>query len=400
MIRPARVAWGLPVVAFSALVIAVVNGSRVNSLGLTEWDSEQTVSLASVIWASSVTSVSLVGAVIAARHPRNPIGWIFCAVGTALPTGLAIQTYATLAQHTAAPQLPVPLIWVGAQIVFPAFTLVPLTLLLFPDGRPPSRRWRPLLWLALANAALGTIALGFMPGEFPGVVGVRNPYGIERARPVLQVIDGGIGFIVLGITLASAASIVPRIRRARGPERQQLHVLAVGVGVLVTMLALAMVSDAAGGPTAIFSLCLAVGILAIPVSIGVAITRYRLYDIDRLIGRTVSYAILSAILVLVYAAGVVVLQALLRPIAPDSGVAVAGSTLAVAMAFSPLRRRLQSAVDRRFARARYDAAQTIASFGSRLRDQIELEAVADELLDVARRTMQPAHASVWVRPPG
>ena len=244
--------------------------------------------------------------------------------------------------------------------------------------------------------AMFTLGSAVQPGPMPGYPDIPNPVGIEAAR-LLGVLAPLSQLCLLVVVVGSAASILVRFRRARGLERQQLKWLTYAV--TVATLALLLTSRQwAGWALAEIVTLVAVGF--IPVAIGIAILRYRLYDIDRLISRSLVYGLLTALLAGVYATGVFVVGRLLDPATGDSSLAVAASTLAVAALFQPLRRRIQRLVDRRFNRSRYDAARTVEAFSGRLRDEIDLDSLSAELLAVVDQTMQPAQASLWLRPIG
>jgi hypothetical protein len=341
----------------------------------------------------------LVGATIARRQPHHPIAWIF--IGSGLGAGLASFSYEyghyALVTRPGSVPLGVAMAWVSLWMwTTGAIPLLTFGLLLFPDGHLPSRRWRPIAWLAGATLAMFTVGSAVQPGPMPGYGDVPNPVGIEAAR-LLGVLATLSQLCLPVVVVGSAASILVRFRRARGLERQQLKWLTYAV--TVATLALLLTSRQwAGWALAEIVTLFAVGF--IPVAIGIAILRYRLYDIDRLISRTLVYGLLTALLAGVYATGVFVVGRLLDPATGESSLAVAASTLAVAALFQPLRRRIQRLVDRRFNRSRYDAARIVETFSGRLRDEIDLDSLSAELLAVVDQTMQPAQASLWLRPIG
>jgi hypothetical protein len=276
-------------------------------------------------------------------------------------------------------------------------------LLLFPDGRLPSRRWRVVGWLAAA--ALATLAFGsaFTPGPLSDYPEVDNPLGLAQLEGSLLE-DGGVGWVLLSASVViSAVSIAVRYRRATGEERQQIKWLVfAGVIIAVGWTASSVAQDAisgTGGALGVVSLLLGVtSLLGIPVAVGIAILRYHLYDVDLVINRTLVYATLTAMLVLVYLGGVVLLQYVFRTLTgQESQLAVVASTLAIAALFGPLRRRVQEFIDRRFYRRKYDAAKTLAEFSSKLRDETDLDALSDDLTAAVRETVQPAHVSLWLR---
>ena len=342
----------------------------------------------------------VVGAAIARQQPRHPIAWIF--LGSGLGAGLAKFTYeyahyALITKPGTVP-LEVTVAWVSEWVwTTGAIPLLSFGLLMFPDGHLPSPRWRPVAWLAAATLTMFVFGSAFQPGLMPGYPDIPNPVGIDAAGPLLRVAQPVSAVCFAVVVVCSAASILIRFRRARGLQRQQLKWLAYAVAVATVALVLAS-REWAGWAVAQVITLVAVGF--IPVAIGVAILRYRLFDIDRLISRTLVYGLLTAVLAGVYATGVFAAGRLLDPAQGRSGLAVAASTLAVAALFQPLRRRIQNLVDRRFNRSRYDAARTVEAFSARLREEIDLDSLSAELLTVVDQTVQPAQASLWLRPIG
>jgi hypothetical protein len=268
-------------------------------------------------------------------------------------------------------------------------------LLLFPNGRLPSPRWRPVAWLAglgISGFVVGYALQGGPLGDFPQVV---NPYGVDS--PIVGVVSAASNLVVGFSMVAAAVSVIVRALRAGRVERQQIKWLAYGGAVMVGAIfvggAVALWSEMIG--IAVISLAL----LGLPVFTGIAIVRYRLYDIDLLINRTLVYGSLTATLVATYFGGIVVLQRVFVVLTGQkSTLAVVASTLLIAALFNPLRRRIQSFIDRRFYRRKYDAAKTLETFSAKLRDETNLEALNNELVGVVRETMQPAHVSLWLRP--
>jgi hypothetical protein len=340
----------------------------------------------------------VVGAAIARRQPRHPIAWLF--LGSGLGAGMAMLSYEyaqyALVTRPGPVPLGVPVAWMSDWVwATGGIPLLTFGLLLFPDGRRPSPRWRPVAWLAGATMAMFVLGSAFRPGPLTAHPGIPNPLGIEAAGPLLRLVQPVAAGCFLVALVCSAASVLVRLRRATGLQRQQLKWLAYAVAVSSVAIALASLEWAG------FALAQVVALLAvgfIPVAIGVAILRYRLYDIDRLISRTLVYGSLTALLAGVYATGVFAAGRLLDPARGRSELAVAASTLAVAALFQPLRRRIQTLVDRRFDRSRYDAARTVAAFSTRLREQVDLDTLSVELVTVVEQTMQPAQVSPWLRP--
>ena len=389
--RAVGLAWSL-----AALVVALQLGGHV---ALAFSDGIDIV-VADLFVLALAIAFAAVGALVATRHPRNAIGWIFLgvAISTAL-SGLA-RDLVELSLHSDAD--PGPLVGAAAayaDISWMPFVLIPATLLLllFPDGRLPSRRWRFVAWCAVA----GIIGLVLTDGTDPEPLGdfptVSNPFVIDSPlmEPLLAL---SALLLVVGI-VGSVASLVGRFRRAEHMQRQQIKWLATaGAVVAVTLPTMAVaLYDVVGSTIADVTVMLTV--LGLPVAAGVAILRHRLYDIDLVINRALVYAGLTAALAGMYLGTVLLLQVLLSGITEGSALAVAGSTLAVAALFRPLRGRIQQAVDRRFFRRKYDAARTLDAFGVRLRDEVDLDALNDELRAVVANTMQPAHVSLWLRVP-
>jgi hypothetical protein len=346
------------------------------------------------------TAFMVVGAVILARRPANAIGWLFSAIGLLTATGTLALEYAEYAYLTRPGSLPAALLAAWYQWWWlPMFALILVfTPLLFPTGRLVSARWRPVSVLAAAATA-AIIVLGALQPTLRlqnEDYTVRNPVGLAG---VPDPEEGALGAVLFGLlafcAVAALVSLVLRFRRSRGVERQQLKwftyaaALAILFQLVPTPLREGAVSEVLFGLTVAF----------IPIAAGIAILRHRLYDIDRLINRTLVYGLLTAILGLGYAATVLVLGQVFGGIgAEPPSWAVAGATLAVAALFQPARRRIQTVVDRRFNRHKYDAAKTVETFSVRLRDQIDLDTLSAELLAVVNETMQPTGASLWLRP--
>jgi hypothetical protein len=280
-------------------------------------------------------------------------------------------------------------------------------ILLFPDGRFPSPAWRRWAWLCAIALIVSFIGILVGPGSFAdaGYPDIRNPLGIEALRPVIGVVFAVILLIPISI-IGCALSLIGRFRRSRGQERLQLKWLAAGAGVTAAIYLTAMVPSLAlnsrwdgSGPVWLIALqtMALVALAVLPIEVGIAILRYRLYDIDFIINRTLVYGVLTAALSAAYFLAVTVLQAILRPVAGRSQLAVAGSTLAVAALFRPGRARIQAFIDRRFYRRKYDAAQTLETFSSRLREEVDLDALTGELVVLVDEVMQPRHVSLRLR---
>jgi hypothetical protein len=347
--------------------------------------------------------LATVGALVAVRRPHNPVGWLFSAAGLISATTAVAAEYRVYAVLTRRGSLPL-----GPEAAWVADWSWPVLLgvitglfLLFPDGRLPSGRWRPLLWLTGLSTAVVAVRLALDPGPLDEFRVVHNPFGVE-VGPLVNLI-GSAGILGLVLCLVAAGlSLVLRLRRARGVQRQQLKWVAYAAAVAATVQAVSITCFVVFRISPMVLVVLVIAALAaIPVAAGIAILKYRLYDIDRLINRTVVYGLLTALLGAIYAGVVLSLGQLLGGVGgePPSS-AVAGATLAVAALFQPARQRIQQVVDRRFNRRKYDAVRTMERFSGRLRDEVDLDTLSAELLAVVDQTMQPTAASLWLRPSG
>jgi hypothetical protein len=349
-----------------------------------------------------VLAFGTVGAVVASRRPANSIGWIFCWVGLGNAIQLFGQEYGNYGLRAHPGSLPGSAVAASLSdwIYIPAIiAMVPLFLMLFPDGRLPSRRWRPVLWTSLVALPLTSLGLALTPGR--GESGVVNPLGVHGALVPLVKAAATAEIATQISVLAGIAAVVVRYRRSRGIEREQFKWLAAAAVFLGITLAVEVFAEFGGLlPPAMRQAGAAltvIGFAVIPVALGFAVLRYRLYDIERIISRTVSYAIVTGLLVGGYIGLVVAFQEAARPITGRSDIAVAASTLIMAALFVPMRRRVQNVVDRRFNRHRYDAANTIEAFAARLRDEVDIDTLTVELKEIVSRTMQPSLVSVWLR---
>jgi hypothetical protein len=277
------------------------------------------------------------------------------------------------------------------------FLIVAFLLLLFPTGRLPSPRWRPVLWGAIAYIGVFTLVIWLSP-VLPdtNLAFVNNPLGlkIESVSVLLELLY----FTIPLLLVAGGMAVIVRFRRSRGDERQQLKWFAYAVGLMVVMFTVWFPLQVVGF-VAIGSLTFIVPLAGLPIAAGVAILKYRLYNIDLIINRTLVYGSLTAMLIGLYLVGIVVLQRVFVLLTgQQSTLAVVASTLLIAALFAPLRRRIQSFIDRRFYRRKYDVRKTLEAFSVKLRDETDLDALNDDLVVVVRETMQPAHVSLWLRP--
>ena len=351
-----------------------------------------------------------VGLIVALRRPRHPVGWLFLIAGTSFALALFLVAYSWRALVDAPGTLPAGEAAAGLSFLlfFAALGLMLIAVMLFPSGRPLSRRWGVTVAAMSAVFALALISIAFAPAPIPlplrptegsgrDVATIPNPFGVggalgEMLLALKPFTDGAL----LPFVLLALVTVVLRFARSSGTERLQLKWFAYAssvsfvLSIVVFGLPRGILPDIAWLPVVLtFGL--------IPVGAGIAILRYRLYDIDLLINRTLVYGATSAGLLGTYVVSVLALSTLLRPLTGSSDLAVAGSTLAVVALFGPLRRRIQDAVDRRFSRSRYDAARTLEAFSVRMRDQVDLDALSNELVDVVRDTVHPAHAGLWLR---
>ena len=359
-------------------------------------------------------SFPLVGALIASRRPTNPIGWICLAVGIFWMLNVVAGSYVIYGLRVASPgSVPHPVAigslaeWLGPTAVGLLGTYL---ILLFPDGRLPSSRWRPLAWLSGAVLVLNVVVSTLAPSPLSDLRSVRNPFGLE-GHPWMAGASDTVGLLLSLCMLASAISLVLRYRRSGGEVREQIKWIAFAASVVALGVSAAVVSGTffasgtTGGAQALWENLLedaiTLSFAGVPVAVGFAVLKYRLYDIDVIINRTLVYGALTGTLALVYFGGVATTQTIFRALTGQQEqpqLAVVVSTLAIAALFNPLRRRIQSFIDRRFYRRKYDAAKTLEAFSAKLRDETDLDALDAELVGVVRETMQPSHVSLWLRP--
>jgi hypothetical protein len=392
-----RLAWSLCaltlLVLASSLVLILLGWSAPLPQGATPWR-DQAVSLVGIVGAP------ILGGLIASRRPRNPYGWVWLGFGM----GLALQqfaasyaAYALVEPGTLVAPLTISrVLGLGNQV---SLALAPFLFLLFPTGRLPSRRWWPLAWISTLSGAM-ILVLVFL---------FDNP---DKVGGTISIMAASVVFVIFATIALSALSLLFRYRRASGVERQQLKWVAFTavlagsflVGQQLAWLAALLVANSSGGElpslnrslenllNVTFNVCLYAGV-------GIAILRYRLYDIDIIINRTLVYGSLTVSLALVYVGGVLSLQGLLRALTGgESQLAIVASTLLIAALFNPLRRRVQTFIDHLFYRRKYDATKTLDAFSAKLRDETDIDTLNSELLSTVRETVQPEHVSLWLRP--
>ena len=360
--------------------------------------------VSAVVFLLVLVGLTTLGALIAAREPGNAMGWLFVGLALAAALGVVASQYATAALAAGPSPAPAAVLaaalanWLSGPSLYSIFIFV---FLVFPNGRPPGPRWRPVLRLAVGSSLTLLLIELFSPGpfvmQFPQVA---NPLGIAALGDLRGRLEGPVLLLQILLLILAVISLVVRFRQARGDERQQIKWLASGGVAAVAIFASGPIWWSMPGPgdviwPVLFSLALAV----IPVATGIAMLKYRLYAIDILIRRTLVYGVLTGSLLLLYWGGVVLLEGLLRPLTGTSHneLAIVASTLLIAALFTPLRHGIQAFIDRRFYRRKYDAAQTLAAFGTHLRDEVDLAALTGHLITVVDETMQPTAVALWLR---
>jgi len=393
--RAGRLAWGLwaicAALTLGALILAGLDPAA---------RGEETSRFVRVVFDGALLAYPTVGALIASRRPGNPIGWLLIAMGLGAAVAGFAAEYGVRALLVAPGSLPGGrmVAWLE-QVVFGGLIAIPfaLLLLLFPKGQLLSRRWHPVAWLAVLSGLLLFAGTAFQPGRFDQepFSTVDNPAGVRSARALFSAL-GNVGWLLfLIVAFASAISLVLRFRRSRGEEREQLKWIAAAAALLAALWigALATGSVDANLQQALFF----TGVAVFPIAIGIAIFKYRLYEIDRIVNRALVYGTATVLLAGLYFGIVLALQQVFSGFTRGNDLAIAGSTLAVAALFRPARSRIQRLVDRRFYRRRYDAQRTLTAFGSRLRDEVDLDSLHDDLVRVVRETLEPTHVSLWLR---
>lgn len=390
-LRRRSVAWLICVVTIAVTIIALVLQLR---------------SPSGSSWAGGTNYLTLihplisvlVGAVIIDRKGNHLVGWLFCLSGLGWSLShlaFSYGPYLSIADHLPWER---QILWSSSWAATLAFGFAPVLVVhVFPDGHLASSRWKALFAAALGAVTLGTIGSAFAPGHMEDLPGIDNPYALEGAAgEVMQIMRELSWPLLLLSTAAGVWSLRVRARQGTSEERQQIKWILLAGMITVGFVLVWGVMETLGN-TALVESINGLFVPLIPIAVGIAILKHRLYDIDLLINRTLVYASLSAILGGFYLGAVVLFQGLLAPLTAESDVAIAASTLAVAALFGPLRTQVQRFIDRRFYRSRYDAAETLGDFSARLRDQVDLGSLRDELIGVVGTTMQPAHASLWLR---
>lgn len=381
-------------IGWGAAIIWLVAASGIVAIGLAEVFNPD-APIVVLIVAGVVMSFGLVGAVVVVRLPGNLVGWLLWASGVGLGWATAGYAYGTHSAVTCGGCLPatVPIALLANVSFAPILGLVGIFIpLLFPDGKLPSPRWRPFAGFALASIVAFTAILAFSPGDISDGIAIANPIGIEG----LDGAKGPVGIMAAAMLLLSMVlaltSVVWRFRHAGTVQRQQLRWF--GYAALL-MVAAVVVGLGAQWDSAWVAMVAGLGLM--PLATGVAILRYRLYDLDRLVSRTIAYAVVTGALVLTYFTINLGLTTVFSSVARGNSIVVAASTLAVAAVSTPLRHRVQRVVDRRFDRARYDAERTTAAFSERLRNEVDIETAARELEGTVRRAMAPTGVGIWLR---
>lgn len=382
-------AWVLVAAFIAVLGLAI-------SLGFNPPPGVEPIRVFDAVWALSFAGFPITGALVVRRMPERALGWLLCTGPLFLAIALVLSE--TGAYETGTPGAQSWLGWAANVTFTGALTILVFVPMLLPNGRLPSRGWRVPFRAMVGVAVVWLLVSAFAPGRLAEFPKFSNPAGIGVFAPVFALVRPVAGPAFVITLLASAASPIVRFRRSTGAERQQLKWIAFGGLVVVVCALIVPLMEALFGDLGDLAVTLVMvpANLAFPVSIAIAILRYRLYDIDFIINRALVYGVLTAILAGTYFGLVVAFQGVLAPLTAQSDVAVAASTLAVAGLFGPVRRRVQEFIDRRFYRSRYDAQQTLASFSTRVRDEVELERLTDQLVSVVHDTVHPRHVSLWL----
>lgn len=392
------VAWAMWAVAVAGIAAGAVLSARYPFTSVQETYDP----VGEAVWAASWLGFGFVGALIVSQRPRNRIGWLLVSISFLLSIGVVSPAYARVAfQH---PEAGVPLgqlaTWLAMWVVTPAFGAVLALLLLFPSGALATRRQRVIAALLAVAVVVTSVMRAFSPGPPEGDAPPFNPLGIIALEDQLKMASGVVGGAFAFIAFLVLLDFLYRFWRSRGVQRQQFRWLTLAAAAFPPLFMSAILaedrflgSEGFDPAIAVFFVC-GNGLAA---AIGIAVTKHGLYEINRVISRSVSYVVLSALLISVYLLAVTALTAVTAPVTDESPVAVAAATLLAAAVFGPARRRIQTTVDRRFNRARYDAAQTVEVYRHRLREEVDIGALSEDLLTTVTKSMQPAGAVLWLR---
>ena len=379
-------AWSVCAVSLvliaGSMVFLVLNGGTVQ-----DW-----------IFVGGMVSTAIVGGLVASRRPGNPVGWFFVVSAASLALQALTSEYAQYGLITDPGSVPAAraLAWPQTWLWVPGIVLLLIFLpLYFPNGRLLSRHWRWVVWLAVVLCVLAAVNTALLKKEADVNTSIANPLAIEVPASAFSLFETMLEGLLTAVAVVSAMSLVVRFLRSRGVERQQMKWLAYAAALMPVLIIL-------GYLTPFVDLVTELVFAVIPVAVSVAVLRYRLYDIDVIINRTLVYGSLTALLALVYFGGVAMTQTVFGALTTGREdlpqLAIVVSTLVIAALFNPLRRRIQSFIDSRFYRRKYDAAKTLEAFSARLRDETDLDRLGDDLGGVVTETMQPEHVSVWLRP--
>lgn len=396
----ALLAWSMWAVALACIVAGGLLSGRNPAPSTTE----DVHVIGDLIWVSSWLGFGVVGALVVSRRPRNRVGWILSGITFGVGVSLFAPAYARYGLVTAPGSLPAAEVaaWVGAWGFIPTVGLVVLLVLLFPDGEVRSAWHRFLAVVTLGLVAVDSLVYALRPGPVEGDLPPNNPLGIAALDGVLQPATIVLGNALGAVFVLAVGHAIVRFRRSRGVERQQFRWFALALVAFPALFMLAiMLEETVIGTDGFDPVVVAFFVCGngLAVAIGVAVTRHGLYEIDRVLSRTVSYLVLTTVLAGVYVAGVVGLGAVVQTVTGESGgdLLVAGSTLVVAGVFGPARRRIQRTVDRRFNRARYDGRRIVEEFATALRDEVDVEVLRSRMAATVRDAMQPDRVGVWLR---
>jgi heme/copper-type cytochrome/quinol oxidase subunit 2 len=392
------VAWGLWAITFVIIIATAIFTFYLRKYHL---DASFTAGYTDVAGNIALLIFPTIGALIVSRRPNNVIGWLFVVSGVLWGIYVLADiytVYGTMAEPGSLPAIQFSAwmtTWPGTANLLAIVTLLPL---LFPNGRALSPRWRPVVWLNIAALAGLMIVSAVEPGQVDDYPGTVNPLGIESFSRFIHIVLETCIWVLLVLIVVAAVSCIIRFRRSTGEERQQLEWFTYAAAMAVFGFIAVIILSNFGVADIWLGIVGFTAVMGIPVATGIAILKYRLYAIDLIINRTLVYSVLTALLALVYAGSVILLQQVLSPFVNGSNGAIAGSTLLVAALFQPARTRVQGSVDRRFYRRKYDASRTIDEFSARLRQEIDLDTLTAELCNVVHQTMQPEHVWLWLRP--